>query len=114
MTEKLKKIIDLYQTFLFLSKIIEKVISIRILGHILDNNIVDCFQSAYSCEIALLRWQRQGNGSFLILLDLYATFDTIDYDNLFYILVKYVGIRGGSTLKSRKIFFHHYCINNII
>ena len=30
----------------FLSKVIEKVISIRILGHILDNNIVDSFQSA--------------------------------------------------------------------
>ena len=27
----------------FLSKVIEKVISIRILGHILDNNIVDIF-----------------------------------------------------------------------
>ena len=43
----------------FLSKVIEKVISIRILGHILVNNIVDSFQSAYraghSCEIALLR-----------------------------------------------------------
>ena len=31
----------------FLSKVIEEVISIRILGHILDNNIVDSFQSAY-------------------------------------------------------------------
>ena len=31
---------------LFLSKVIEKVISICILGHILDNNIVDSFQSA--------------------------------------------------------------------
>ena len=43
----------------FLSKVIEKVISIRIFGHILDNNIVDSFQSAYraghSCETALLR-----------------------------------------------------------
>ena len=43
----------------FLSKVIEKVISIRILGHILDNNIVDSFQSAcragHSCETALLR-----------------------------------------------------------
>ena len=43
----------------FLSKVIEKVISIRILGHILDNNIVDSFQSVYraghSCETALLR-----------------------------------------------------------
>ena len=40
------KIIDMYQTFLFLFKVIEKFFSIRILGHILDNNIVDIFQSA--------------------------------------------------------------------
>ena len=43
----------------FLSKVIEKVISIRILRYILDNNIVDSFQSAYnaghSCETAFLR-----------------------------------------------------------
>ena len=43
----------------FLSKVIEKVISICISGHILENNIVDSFQSSYrashSCETALLR-----------------------------------------------------------
>ena len=42
----------------FLSKVIEKVIFICMLGHILDTNIVDSFQSAYraghSCETALL------------------------------------------------------------
>ena len=59
----------------FLSKVIEKVISISILGRILDNNIVDSFQSAYraghSCETALLRVYNaivttvgKGNGSF--------------------------------------------------
>ena len=93
----------------FLSKVIEKVISIRILKHILDNNIVDSFQSAYraghSCETALLRVYNdivttvgKDNGSFLVLLDLSAAFDTIDHDNLFYILEKYVGI-GGSALR---------------
>ena len=92
----------------FLSKVMEKVISIRILGHILDNNIVDSFQSAYrachSCETALLRVCNdivttigKSNGSFLVFLDLSAAFDTIDHDNLFYILEKYVGI-GGSVL----------------
>ena len=85
----------------FLSKVIEKVISIRILGYILDNNIVDSFQSAYtaghSCETDLLRMYNdivttvgKGNGSFLVLLDLSAAFGTMafDHDNLFYILEK--------------------------
>ena len=99
----------------FLSKVIEKVISIRILGHILDNNIVDSFQSAYraghSCETALLRVYNdivttvgKGNGSFLVLLDLSAAFDTIDHDNVFYILEKYVGI-GGSALRLIRSYF---------
>ena len=99
----------------FLSKVIEKVISIRILGHILDNNIVDSFQSAYraghSCETALLHVYNdivttvgKGNGSFLVLLDLSADFDTIDHDNLFYILEKYVGI-GGSALRLIRSYF---------
>ena len=99
----------------FLSKVIEKVISIRILGYILDNNIVDSFQSAYraghSCETALLRVYNvttvgKGNGSFLVLLDLSADFDTIDHDNLFYILEKYVGI-GGSALRLIRSYFSY-------
>ena len=59
----------------FLSKIIEKNISVRILQHITDNDIIDGFQSAYkaghSCETALLRVYNdivitiaKGNGSF--------------------------------------------------
>ena len=99
----------------YLSKVIEKVISILILGHILDNNIVDSFQSAYraghSCETALLHVYNdivttvgKGNGSFLVLLDLSAAFDTIDHDNLFYILEKYVGI-GGSVLRLIRSYF---------
>ena len=46
----------------------------------------------------------KGNGSFLVLLDLSATFDTIDHDNLFYILEKYVGI-GGSALRLIRSYF---------
>ena len=75
-----------------LSKVIEEVISICISGHILDNNIVDSFQSAYraghSCDTALHRVYTdivttvgKGNGSFLVLLDLSAAFDTIDHNN---------------------------------
>ena len=85
------------------------------MGHILDNNIVDSFQSAYraghSCETGLLRVYNdivttvgKGNGSFLVLLDLSAAFDTIDHDNLFYILEKYVGI-GSSALRLIRSYF---------
>ena len=81
----------------------------------MDNNIVDSFQSAYraghSCENALLRVYTdivttvgKGNESFLVLLDLSAAFDTIDHDNLFYILEKYVGI-GGSALRLIRSYF---------
>ena len=79
------------------------------MGHILDNNIVDSFQSAYraghSCETPFLCVYNdivttvgKGNGSFLSLPDLSYAFDTIDHDNLFYIPEKYVGI-GGSALR---------------
>ena len=44
------------------------------------------------------------NGSFLVLLVLSAAFDTIDHNNLFYILEKYVGI-GGSALRLIRSYF---------
>ena len=91
----------------FLSKLIEKVISSRILTHIADNDLIDKFQSAYRCghstETALLRVYSdtvtlvgKRNGSYLVLLDLSAAFDTIDHDTLFVILDKYIGITGSS------------------
>ena len=46
----------------------------------------------------------KGNGSVLVLLDLSAAFDTIDHDNLFYILKKYAGI-GGSALRLIRSYF---------
>ena len=91
----------------FLSKVIEKVISVQILKHIKANGIIDNFQSAYksghSCETALIRVYNdivttigKGNGSGLVLLDLSAAFDTIDHENLFNHLEKYVGISGNA------------------
>ena len=98
----------------FLSKLIENVIS-RILKHIADNELIDKFQSAYRCghspETALLRVYNdivtmvgKGNGSYLVLLDLSAAFDTIYHDTLFVILEKYVGITG-SALQLLKSYF---------
>ena len=99
----------------FLSKVIEKIISSHILTHIADNDLIDKFQSAYRCghstETALLRVYSdivtmvgKGNGSYLVLLDLSAAFDTIDHDTLFVILEKYIGITG-SALQLLKSYF---------
>ena len=46
----------------------------------------------------------RGNGAMLVLLDLFAAFDTIDHDNLFCILEKYFGICGNA-LKLIKSYF---------
>ena len=67
--------------------------------------------AGHSCETTLLRVYNdivttfgKGNGSFLVLLDWSAAFDTIDHDNLFYIHEKYVGI-GGSALRLIRSYF---------
>ena len=84
-----------------------KVIATQIHDQLINNDIVDDFQSAYkaghSCETALLRVYNdifttigRGNGAMFVLLDLTTTFDTIDHDNLFCILEKGVGICGCS------------------
>ena len=69
----------------FISKIIEKAIATQINDHLINNDIVDNFQSAYkaghSCETALLKVYNdivttigRGNGTMLVLLDLSAAF----------------------------------------
>ena len=91
----------------FISKIIEKVIATQIHDHLINNDIVDNFQSSYeagqNCETALLRVYNdsvitigRGNSVMLVLLDLSAAFETIDHDNHFCILEKYVGICGNA------------------
>ena len=98
-----------------LSRLIEKVISSRILKHIADNDLIDKYQSAYRCghstETVLLRVYNdivtmvgKGNRPYLVLLDLSAAFDTIYHDTLFAILEKYVGIIG-SALQLLKSYF---------
>ena len=81
----------------YLSKLIEKVIAIRLVEHMRRNAIMEKFQSAYkahhSTETALLRVYNdvmfnidRGNGTLLVLLDLSAAFDTIDHYIIFHIL----------------------------
>ena len=90
-------------------KIIEKAIATQIHDHLINNVYV--YKAGHSCETALLRVYNdivttigRGNGAMLVLLDLSAAFDTIDHDNLFCILEKYVGILGNS-LKLIKSYF---------
>jgi len=93
----------------FISKVIEKVVSSRLLEHMNDNNLFDPMQSAYraghSTETALLRVHNDivsyvdgGQGVFLVLLDLSAAFDTVDHNVLLGFLKEFVGL-GGPVLK---------------
>ena len=90
----------------FISKIIEKTIATQI-----HNNFQSAYKTGHSYETALLRVYSdivttigRGNGAMLILLDLSDPLDTIDHDNLFCILEKYVGICGNA-LKLIKSYF---------
>ena len=91
----------------FIFNIIEKTFATQIHDYPINNDIVNNFQSAYktghSCETVLLRLYNdiittigKGNGAMHVLLDLYAAFDTINHDNLFCIIEKYVGICGNA------------------
>ena len=55
---------------------------------------MSAYKACHSCETALLRDYNnivitigKGNGSFLVLLDLSAAFDSINHDNIFMIVV---------------------------
>ena len=85
--------------FSFKKKVIEKAISSRIHRRLINKENVDNIQSAYkagnSSETTLLRVYNaivRGNGAMVFLLYFSVSFDTIDRDNQFCILEKYVSI----------------------
>lgn len=101
----------------FLSKIIEKIVAIRLKSHMDINELHELLQSAYkefhSCETALIKVQDdilravdRGQCVLLVLLDLSAAFDTIDHSTLLKLLSERFGI-GGTALK----WFNSYLSN---
>ena len=91
----------------FISKLLEKVVSVQLQNHLSRNNIVTPLQSAYkkrhSTETALLRvfndivrFVDRGNCVLLILLDLSAAFDTIDHSILLSRLEARFGVTGSA------------------
>lgn len=91
----------------FLSKIIEKVVSLRLLEHLESNNLCEPMQSAYrrfhSTETALIKIQNDLLRSLdkrqvcaLVLLDLSAAFDTVSHKILLGRLESRFGIHGSA------------------
>lgn len=89
----------------FISKIVEKVVSSRLLSHMEENNLTNPSQSAYkkfhSTETVLLKLQNDitlnmenTQVTVLTLLDLSAAFDTIDHSALIDLLSTWFGISG--------------------
>ena len=77
----------------FISKILEKIVALRVQSHLSSNSLHLPFQSAYrsfrSTETALLKVHNdlcaameRGQVTSLILLDLSAAFDTVDHSIL--------------------------------
>ena len=89
----------------FISKIIDKLVLVQISHHLLANNLLNQFQSAYrpghSTETALLKIVNDlllslddGKISLLASLDLSAAFDTIDHNILLHRLQHAFGLSG--------------------
>ena len=93
----------------FLSKVLEKVVSSRLLDYKVSNNLIESHQSAYraghSTETALISVQNDilreidsGKCVMLCLLDLSAAFDTVSHSLLISQLKNSFGI-GGSAIQ---------------
>ena len=93
----------------FISKLVERVVAKQLVDHIhrhgLDNSFQSAYRSGHSMETALLSIKNdvhlslsRGKATALVLLDLSATFDTIDHSTLLSCLLDWFGV-GGSALK---------------
>ena len=93
----------------FISKLVERVVDKQLVDHIhrygLDNSYQSAYKSGHSTETALLSIKNDihlslywGEATALVLLDLLATFDTIDHSTLLSHLLGLFGV-GGSALK---------------
>ena len=89
----------------FLSKLIERIVSVQLVDHLIAHDLYDVIQSAYhqlhSTEMALFLVQSDifwavdtHGGAILVLLDLSAALDTIDHHRLLHTLESSFGIRG--------------------
>ena len=90
---------------LYLSKLIEVVVSIQVDNHMTLNEIHIPYQSGYKtghgCETLLLKLtddilktMDSGKCTIKLLIDLSAAFDTVDHDRLLSILFNEIGLRG--------------------
>ena len=93
----------------FVSKLSEKVVSVRLFDHMTLNDLHSRYQHAYkkfhSTETLLLKLNNDINIGFendlvtvMLLVDLTAAFDTVDIDKMLDILESDIGIRGTALL----------------
>ena len=91
----------------FLSKALEKTVAAQLQDHLIQSNLFEIFQSGFrpghSTETALVRVTNDllmaadtGSPSPVILLDLTATFDTVDHNILLHRLQYTVGLTGNA------------------
>ena len=89
----------------FISKLIEKSVTVQLKKHVMTNHLDETFQSAYkefhSTETALLRVHNdilcsldQNKSVILLLLDLSAAFDTVNHAILISRLSNRFGVKG--------------------
>ncbi len=89
----------------FISKVMEKIVSLQLQSFLTNNHIYETFQSGFkslhSTETALVRALNDilmatdsGDSVILVMLDLSSAFDTVDHEILISRMESYVGLGG--------------------